>query len=511
MHSVSLATLLRSWNNIMSRPSAKLPKRQEVQRWRGGPAPTVCRVLDESGALWSRALCCVWATGRPCIQDFRQRFTPVGAACLSSRYALLALTIALTCQFSASVGGEPDVAQPSDLPGVPDATWDRLFTRTEGWTGGDVAGTVDLGSGRTLWLFGDSWIGSVAAGRHAPGSKMVNNSIAIQAYGSSGPSNEPIGPPESAEIHFHAGKDTQGHPAAWIVPQTAATEANANASATQPAGWYWPSGGGLVVPGPGDTPRLLVFLFHVGKREGRDGVWAFKSLGCSMALIDDFRQPVEKWRTTQFDIPFAIDADHAAADHALHESNWGVAAYRQCAADAGPANLYVYGTRDLSPRNRQLVLARMPADAPQQFHAWRFYAGNDRWSPRAEDAVAIADNIVSELSVEELRVENHRTLLMVHSEPVFGRHVLVRTASHPEGPWSKPRAVYAVPEVEHNRVYFTYAAKGHLQLSPPGELLISYLVNAHDFGAMFNDASIYRPRFIRVPLNAILKDVLQDR
>ena len=57
-----------------------------------------------------------------------------------------------------------------------------------------------------------------------------------------------------------------------------------------------------------------------------------------------------------------------------------------------------------------------------------------------------------------------------------------------------------VPEVDRNPTYFTYAAKGHLQLSRQGELLISYVVNSHEFGAMFKDATIYRPRFISIPL-----------
>jgi hypothetical protein len=93
---------------------------------------------------------------------------------------------------------------------------------------------------------------------------------------------------------------------------------------------------------------------------------------------------------------------------------------------------------------------------------------------------------------------------MVHSEPPLGRKIFVRTANRPEGPWSDPKCVYSVPEVDRNAAYFAYAAKGHLQLSRPDELLITYLVNAHDFGAMVRDASIYRPRFIRVPLKAIL-------
>jgi hypothetical protein len=163
--------------------------------------------------------------------------------------------------------------------------------------------------------------------------------------------------------------------------------------------------------------------------------------------------------------------------------------------------LYVYGIRNQSPLNRQLLLARVPAAAVQEPGQWRFYAGDGKWSDRHQDAAPIAEDLVNELSVEECTIEGGPLLVMVHSEPLFGRHIFLRTASRPEGPWSKRVPVYSVPEVDRNRSFFTYAAKGHVPLSRRGELLISYVVNAHDFGAMFQDATIYRPRFISVPLS----------
>ena len=48
-----------------------------------------------------------------------------------------------------------------EYPGQPAADWDALFTRAEGWTGGDVSAAFPLPGGRTVWVFGDSWIGRV--------------------------------------------------------------------------------------------------------------------------------------------------------------------------------------------------------------------------------------------------------------------------------------------------------------------------------------------------------------
>jgi hypothetical protein len=408
--------------------------------------------------------------------------------------------IAVSLWCLAARGEQPGAAADVALRAVPDLKWDAVFDRISGWTGADVVGTVDLGHGRVLWLFGDTWIGEVAGGAHVPGSRMVNNSLGLCG----GDSHKKTGdPPAPSELRFHWGRnDAQGHPTAWIVPDPGRVKGNTETSDPEhPHGWYWPTGGAAVVPGPQGKPCLAVFLFHIGKAEGRTGIWAFKSLGGALAMIDNFDQPVEKWHVQQHEIPSTVSTDMAKDDTALRETSWGMAAYWQPAdTKSAPGVLYVYGIRNQSPLDRQLLLARVPADAVHEPGEWRFYAGDGKWSSRFQDTAPIAEGLVNELSVEEYAAGGRPLWIMVHSQPIFGRHIFVRTASRPEGPWTRPMPVYSVPELDRNRTYFTYAAKGHVQLSRPGELLISYVVNAHDFSAMFKDAAIYRPRFISIPL-----------
>jgi len=57
-------------------------------------------------------------------------------------------------------------------------------------------------------------------------------------------------------------------------------------------------------------------------------------------------------------------------------------------------------------------------------------------------------------------------------------------ARRPEGPWSGAKPVYAVPGLDLDRDYFTYAAKGHLHLSRQDELLVTYVINANNFWEM---------------------------
>jgi hypothetical protein len=114
--------------------------------------------------------------------------------------------------------------------------------------------------------------------------------------------------------------------------------------------------------------------------------------------------------------------------------------------------------------------------------------------------------MASEMSIDEHIENGRRTFLLVHSEPLLGKRIMVRTSPTPAGPWSNPKPVYAVPGLDRGKSYFTYAAKGHLHLSRTNELLVTYIVNASNFGDMVADATICRPRFVRVPLNGFLPE-----
>ena len=75
-----------------------------------------------------------------------------------------------------------------------------------------------------------------------------------------------------------------------------------------------------------------------------------------------------------------------------------------------------------------------------------------------------------------------------------------RVADQPWGPWSEPVELWTCPEPARQKGYFAYAGKAHPELSPDDELLVTYAVNSFQFSDLFNDATLYRPRFIKVKL-----------
>jgi hypothetical protein len=373
----------------------------------------------------------------------------------------------------------------ADRPGQArvDSVWDALFTRSEGWTGGDVAGTIDLKDGRVLWVFGDTWYGKVENEKHVPGSHMVNNTAAIQILSKDSPEK----PPEA--LQFIVGPATdQKTESAWVVPPPAATDSKDKV-------WYWTTGGGITVLHSG-RPALYVFLFRVQKTSGGDGVWDFRIVGTTMAVFDDIRLPVAEWRARLIDIPHSIDARGEPGPTDRKWLAWGMAAVSVPAVDGD--EVMIYGVQRESKWRDDLLLAKVRPDEIEKFDKWRFYSGSDRWSEQLPDAKPVAENVVKELSVE--RTGDGSKYLMIHSEPVLGPGIFLRQADRPEGPWSKPRLVHRVVDKDKDRRFFAYAAKGHVLLSTPDELFVTYVVNSHEFNLMFQDASIYRPRCLRVKL-----------
>ncbi|MFO0946125.1 MAG: DUF5005 domain-containing protein [Planctomycetota bacterium] len=378
----------------------------------------------------------------------------------------------------------------ASYPGIPDPEWDEVFHRSEGWTGGDGMFTVPLGDGTTLWLFSDTWIGKVKENSHAPGARIVNNSIARHAIGKDGL------PPLKDKVAFAWGKpDAEGHPTAWIRPE-AGEGIDGVKKGDKADTWFWLADG-ILNTGDDGKPRLTLFLWRIERTKGQ-GVMNFRSAGGDVAIVENPQDDCSHWRLKQIHNPHAIAA--ANKSEKVLETSWGTEIVPE--PEGGGTFLYVIGVREAGLGNKQLVVARVPAEMPERFDDWEFRTATG-WSKALVEAVPVVENISNEFSITPVVREGKTVWALVYSEPFFGSKILLRVARSPLGPWSKPTPVFQVPELSRNKKYFTYAAKAHPELSRPGELLITYVVNSFDFGAMVRDASIYRPRFVRLPLREI--------
>jgi len=371
---------------------------------------------------------------------------------------------------------------PDDLAVAGDPSWEAVFQRTEGWTGADGINTADLLDGRILWMFGDTWIGDIQQGRHAANSELVNNTLAVHEKPDAGNGV----PPDPKAVRFFWGQRGEKNQA-WIRPDSGGGSA-----------WYWPAGNGLMVKDAFDSFRLLFFMNKLARNPDSDEMWAFYRSGNALVIVNNPGVAVPGWRIQKASVP--------AIRSGWEKIGWGVALLSVPASEKAQGDyLYIYGIDESDIGNKKLILARSPAGRVEDTGAWHAYHGNGVWGTFASECHPIAEHLASELSVEPVVIGKALWYVMVHSEDGFGNHILVRMAQHPEGPWSKPFPVYQVEDIRKDKAFFTYAAKSHACISRPGELLISYVINAIDFDKVIQNADLYRPRFIRISLSRLLQ------
>ncbi len=352
------------------------------------------------------------------------------------------------------------------LPVATAPDWEAIFTRTEGWTGADGAATLPLSGERLLWLFGDSFIGPVRAGKHAEGTAMVNNTIAVSGVGASPPA-----------IRFLW--NTRGpQPAAWAVPE-------------QKGEWFWPASGGVTAPGPDGRDRLVLFMSRIARIDASDSVWNFRARGTTALIVHNPGEAPEAWKASQSTLTTL------PTEPGSRLLMWGSGA--EIVPGKNGPEVMILGIDETNVFDKKLMLARAPAASVEHFSSWKFRTQTG-WSEREADATPVLSGMSSELSLHRVRLRGRDCLVLVYSEGNLGRGILARVCSYPDGEWSEPVRLYDCPEPGADRNLMVYSAKGHPEVSRHGEMLVSYSVNSTDFKDVLAHADKYRPRFIHVPL-----------
>lgn len=352
----------------------------------------------------------------------------------------------------------PPPLAPVPLEVVASEPWpelDRLFQRTDGWIGADGAHSVELGRGRTLWLFSDTWVGSIRDGSRTDAT-IVNNTVGLMRSSAAGP-----------RLDFSIRRNGEGAPSAFLAPPDG-------------RGWFWLQAGAVA------DGRLWLFLPQVERTED-PGVFGFRSCGLWLASTADHEDDEAlSWR---FELARFPHAEFTAE----RERTFG------CAALVHDGFLYAFGTEDVIDtfRTRHLILARVPVKRVSDAAAWRFFAAGE-WQVDFRRASRLFDQMGSEAAI--LHQPARGRFVLVYTENGLSERILARSAAQPWGPWSEPVELARCPEPARDPKLLTYAAKVHAAFSGDDELALSYVVNSLDFWQVAREAGLYWPRFVRVRL-----------
>jgi serine/threonine protein kinase len=336
-------------------------------------------------------------------------------------------------------------------PGSRTGAWpeaNKLFRQDPYWVGADDAWSVDLGKGRTLWLFLGTRIDPT--GHHSrAGSKYIHNSVAIQTGYD----------PSQASITFHWKRDEAGNPASFF-PE----EGNE---------WFWPEHGIRL------EDHLLLFFLKVSSSEKFLG---FEVNGWQAVMINNPDQDPSEWQLTWLESP--------ANEFGAMVGSGGVLQLGEY--------VYAFSHRDIEIP--LVLLARWQVEnlLKGDLSGIQWWAGEDKGWVRQADLEAPPDPLMHDPQVDMSVYYNISTWQFVCIQTLgFGQAVIgLRTAGQPTGPWREPDTVYIPPEFNQPKIDIS-GAKGHPQLVG-ADLVLTYFAKSSGFFEPYSDSLMGYPRFVRL-------------
>lgn len=317
-------------------------------------------------------------------------------------------------------------------------------------TAGDGMYSIALPDGRSIFLMGDSYVGTVTNGQRPTSDRMYRNTYIVYDNG------------KVSAIYGYGG--------------------NRNASAAVPPGypdeqkWYW--------PGHGFVNGDKLYIFQTLMYQGGAGMWGFMY---ETTHILEYNLPgLELNKITP--IPFNGSADVHYGMAALHDGDYN----------------YIYAQvdirNDMDPLTEVLV-ARTAAGNP--YDNWQYYNGSG-WSVHSLDAVKLEGlstvPVSSQFNVFKLR---GKYVLLTQKKTFNSGEIYTFIADSPTGPWKNKQLIFRTYEQDTPHL-LTYNAMAHPQFEKDGMILVSYNVNTEVFAEQFSDVSTYRPRFFWVDINKIM-------
>lgn len=374
------------------------------------------------------------------------------------RHKFPAILIILLCIFYGPAGyAQSHESGQEHIQARVDTKFTAMFARNCcGVTGADGDYSVLLPDGRTVWIFGDSFLGTVNddRSREKRSPWFIRNSLAVQ----------------EADTLRSLYQVIDGWESSAIIPPGAPR----GRQFSEDSLWYWP-GDGFVENG-----KLKVFVSEF--YQAKPGDWGFAWVSANLATfslpeiklehIDHFNYPGEK------------------------EIHWGHAV-----CDSDKRYTYIYGAENLT---KNLYVARAPKGnilAPWEFFTGTQWVGDSRLS---QPMLAIQGS--EQFSVFKFR---NRYVLIVQEGGFMTGEIVSYWSDSPFTGWKNRKVLCHTQlpsDVASAKNLFAYNSLAHPQFIQKGELLISQCINSFVVEDVFQDASKYRPVFLRVPIKRIFED-----
>lgn len=325
----------------------------------------------------------------------------------------------------------------------------KLFVCQQGdISGGDGAISIPLSEEKSLFLWGDSFVGEVQGNKRDSLSPLITGNV-FQTICR-----------EGSKSYFSG---DVAHPGTWLLADSIDGHKTV----------LWPEHG-FVKDG-------ILHLFLANIVMYGSGTWDFywHSLMYYRLSADDF-SVIDKRM---------ILSDEVGGIHLGF-------AFMQEGDD-----IYTYGTKTVDGKTR-LYLAKTKL-VDNKLGAFSYYA-DGTWSASPLQA-SVLQGRYTDMS-EQFSVFKHEGKYILLTQERAGTKIYSYLADNPTGPWRNEKLVYTTPEPATNKKLITYNAMAHHQYIENDSLLICYSVNTLDTSLLYEDVSVYRPRFLKVSLTDLMNE-----
>jgi hypothetical protein len=263
-------------------------------------------------------------------------------------------------------------------------TYNGYFTRYgNGWTGSDATYSIPLDSQTNLWLFGDTFLGTVNPDRSRPVSAFIRNSVVLQ-----------VGDEFTT---FHDG--TESSPEAFLSP-------------LESDWWYWPGHGQI------NNGQLQIVMFAFGAT-GEPGMFGFEYKAIDLITLSlPGLEEVSRQRKMLF-----------------QGTNYGATLLK----DGGYT--YIYGShKGDSGFEKTLHIARIPGtDLTQE---WEFYTGDGSWSTQVSESKSVFSSVSDQFSI----IHRPKGYYLMTQNIFLGPQLYLYSGASPTGPFENELTIYCTPE-----------------------------------------------------------------
>ncbi|MBK7869627.1 MAG: DUF4185 domain-containing protein [Saprospiraceae bacterium] len=319
-----------------------------------------------------------------------------------------------------------------------------IFKKDGYWRGADGAATVELGSGKILWLFSDTFIDQDGTGKRSNSKTLIRNSIAIQ------------------DSHSLKSKLTYYYKGTKQKPEDFFKVPGKN--------WFW-TGHGILIKN-----KLVIFLIEEASTDSGIG---FEAIGWYVAIIENPTDSPDKWIINYYkgSKTFGVIIGSSAV---LQDKNY----------------VYAFGVKEPSTHETYLLRFNKRKLIKGDLSNLEWWVKN-AWTDNVYEEPKSSSLFMGQTEFSVHYDQNLKKYIQIQTYGFGNASIGYKLADKLYGPWSEPVLFYT-PALKEDKE-FVYTANAHPEYKSD-ELIITYNINNGDFIRLINNEEIYFPKIIRMQL-----------